>query len=349
MKRLKRYLYGDKMSLNLKLEDEKVERMTRFPHLTLYVDHFEVAKNKLVRQWMANTDVIDILQRHQITTDFYGKYFGSKILSYAIGVIRGTNALGNCPVVGVMLIFFEKRQIELEEVFMICVNLKNTLIQFMLEEKILTYETLNEMACLIDHNFVGVIRDYIRLHYSNREEHPSCSINPKSGIAQNFYDIYQSNERGTVTSAMHYLQEVEIDLGLIDELDEIEKETLDAIDLSMRMDSEAYKDVIGLLNNYIKVINDLLEFQELVSSLKILVALLEMTPIEKISIDNSGVLSIYITAIINDLSMWRKSVFVDQSAEDIHYLDKTLLSSIAQLQITLSESDAENTEDIEFF
>ena len=47
--------------------------------------------------------------------------------------------------------------------------------------------------------------------------------------------------------------------------------------------------------------------------------------------------------------MWRTSVFMEKSAEDIHYLDKTLLSSIAQLQILLSPPDANETEEIEFF
>jgi two-component system chemotaxis response regulator CheY len=76
---------------------------------------------------------------------------------------------------------------------------------------------------------------------------------------------------------------------------------------------------------------------------------LETTPVESISVDNCGVVSIYIKAIIDDLSMWRRSVFVDQSAEDIHYLDKTLLSSIAQLQITLSQGEGAMTDEIEFF
>ncbi|MCX6074310.1 MAG: hypothetical protein NTY39_08330 [Campylobacterales bacterium] len=323
--------------------------MTEFPHLTPYVDYFEVAKNELVEQWMSNSDVVAVLQKHNITTEFYGQYFGVKIINYALGIIRGSHALGNCPVIGVMLVFFEKKQIALDEVFMICVNLKNTLLQFMLKEKILTYETLTEIALLIDHNFLGVIRDYIQLYYFQKDEYLYCSINPEESMKPKVCNTYQGNDKTDTTTALHYLQEVEIDLEMIDELGAIEKEAVDSIDLTNAMDDEAYREIIILLNDYIHVVNYLTEFKELAYTLTLLVELLETTPLESISFDNSGVVAIYLKAIIEDLSMWRKSVFVDQIAEDIHYLDKTLFSSVAQLQITLSEGDNSGTEAIEFF
>jgi hypothetical protein len=323
--------------------------MEPFSHLLPYVDNFDRAKSKLVHEWMSCSDVVNVLRKYEIATNFYGKYFAVKIINYALGVIRGTNALGNCPVVGVMLVFFEKKNIELEEIFTICVNLKNTLIQFMLKEKILNPDTLREISLLIDHNFVGVIRDYIHLHYSINEDHSSCSIALNDTKNINSCTIYQVNTAINTTSALHYMQEVEMDLGLIDELGEIEIETICSIDVTDKMDDTSYREVILLLNNYIKVIKHLVEFQELTYTLTLLVNLLETTPVESISVDNCGVVSIYIKAIIDDLSMWRRSVFVDQSAEDIHYLDKTLLSSIAQLQITLSQGEGAMTDEIEFF
>jgi hypothetical protein len=58
---------------------------------------------------------------------------------------------------------------------------------------------------------------------------------------------------------------------------------------------------------------------------------------------------IYIKAIISDLSMWRVGVFIDKNADDIHYLDKTLLSSITQLQIMLSPQTDAHIAEVEFF
>ena len=57
---------------------------------------------------------------------------------------------------------------------------------------------------------------------------------------------------------------------------------------------------------------------------------------------------IYLKAIISDLQSWRISVFITRDAEDIHYLDKTLLSSIAQLQITLMPTN-DGEDEVEFF
>jgi len=323
--------------------------VTTFPHLTPYIDHFEMARIALVQEWVNHPDVIEVFHKYQIAPEFFGQYFGVRVFDYTMGVARTANTLGHCPVIGVLLVFFEKKQISLDDVFVICVNLKNTLIQFMLEEEILNRKTLNEISLLMDHNFVGVIHDYIQMHYVKREMNLYCSITPEGENQPKVCNAYQSNNTTEVTSALHYLQEVEIDFGMIDELGGIEKETLTSIDLTNAMDDEAYREVIILLNDYINVVNHLMDFQELAYTLTLLVDLLESTPLESISFDNSGVVAIYLKAIIDDLSMWRKSVFVDQSAADIHYLDKTLLSSIAQLQITLSEGDENMMEEIEFF
>jgi len=322
----------------------KIDRIDKFDHLVPYIDYFEMAKMGLIQQWVRHPDVVQVFHKHRIAPEFFGQYFGVRIVDYAMGVIRNTNQLGYCPVVGVMLIFFEKKQIALEEIFIICTNLKNTLMQFMLEKEILMRETLNEISRLIDQNFLGVIHDYMQMHNVENEMNSFCSITQKEEP-----NTYYGNDNTNVTSALHYLQAVEIDLEMIDDLGAIEKDTLASIDLTNAMDNEAYRDVIILLNDYIHVVKQLLEFQELAYTLTLLVDLLETTPLESISFENSGVVAIYLKAIMDDLSMWRRSVFVDHSAEDIHYLDKTLFSSIAQLQITLSEGDESMTEEIEFF
>jgi len=319
------------------------------------IDTINQAKKEILVSWMSNQDVTEVLSYHNIKIEFFARHFGIKVIDYAIGVVQGKNKLGNCPVIGAMLMFFDKKNIPLDDIFMICVNLKNTLITMMLEKDMLTSTLLYEVSYLIDHNFSGVIHDYVHLHYDKTVEQRSCligenTLNIQTKTVNNECNPMIIEEfNSPVTPAYLYLQEIDLDMSMIDELGEIESETLDSLDLSDCMNVQAYQDVIVLLRDYLKVIHQLMEFQELAFTLTMLIDLLNTAAFELISEENRGVVTIYIKAIIDDLSTWRKSVFVNQDAENIHYLDQTLLSSIAQLQIMLSESDTDEMTEIEFF
>jgi hypothetical protein len=327
----------------------------KFTALRELIDGIEQDKDTVLAGWMSNQDVREVLEYHRIKPDFFAHYFGAKVINYTVGVVKGVNKLGNCPVIGAMLMFFNKKNIPLDDVFMICVNLKNTLIAMMFENGVLTSQLFHELSYLIDHNFSGVIREYIYLHYNQTVEQKSCQLEMSASIQETKYTNNTCNPmvlqdvNTSVTPAYLYLQEIDLDMGIIDEFGEIEQETLDSIDLSDTINASGYEEVIALFNQYLKVINQLIEFQELAFTLAVLIDLLNTTGFETISEENRGLVAIYIKAIIDDLSAWRKSVFVNQDAENIHYLDQTLLSSIAQLQIMLSENDVTEVAEIEFF
>ncbi|MDD5717583.1 MAG: histidine kinase [Sulfuricurvum sp.] len=306
------------------------------------------AKEILLKRWMAAEDVSHTLGKHNITTAFFGNYFGSKVIEYAFGVVEGRNKLGNCPVIGVMLVFFEKKNIPLEDVFTICVNLKNELLSYTLEKGILNSSLLREICTLIDHNFFGVIQEYLHIHYYETAEEKVCMIDSDhetSHIAAGPSDAYKPEG---MTSAYTYMQEVELDLDIIHELGEIEEETLASLGMTDSISAEGKASVIDLFTRYAKMINLLVEFQELNYALWVLIDLLVHVDFNQME-EESTYIVIYIKAIISDLSVWRTSVFLTMKAEDIHYLDKTLLSSIAQLQILLSPQDADEVAEMEFF
>ncbi len=322
--------------------------MQQFPNISPYADHLDAAKHDLLKLWI-NRDSIDaILNHYKIPKEFFSRYFGIKIIDYAFDVLRGNFPVGNCPIIGVMLAYFEKKNFALEDVFELCSNLKNCMLECALNHEILTHATMYEISLMMDKNLKGVIHEYMDVYLHQQPQQLSCDVNPMT-MEKIFIDNISLIEKAITTSALHYLQEIEVDFELLDELNEIEEETFSSMDLSETISQVAYDEVIVLFKDYVKVLNKLVEFKEISSSLQMLIDLLQSTTPEIIGQDNIGVIAIYIKAIISDLSMWRKSVFVNQSAEDIHYLDKTLLSSIAQLQIMLSEQDDTFTHEIDFF
>lgn len=315
--------------------------MIKFPELITYSDHFENAQRDILHHWMSQDQVYDTLQAYSITPEFFGRYFGRRVIEYTFGTLRGKNELGNCPIIGVMLVYFQKKNFAVDDIFLLCTQLKNVMILYSLNYKVLTQKTMQEIAHLMDQNLKGVIREFIDTRLSPLSPHVlSCPITSDRELPAITV---------ITTSALHYLQEIEIDFEVLDELNEIETEAISSLNLNEIVSEKAYREVIGLFSNYTKVLNQLLEFKEITYALSVLIDILERTGFDTINEEHFAIITIYIKAITSDLSMWRNSVFVSQTAEDIHYLDATLLSSITQLQIMLSENTNTTTCDIEFF
>lgn len=64
--------------------------------------------------------------------------------------------------------------------------------------------------------------------------------------------------------------------------------------------------------------------------------------------DKKKFVSVFIKSIIDDLENWRNKIFVAQDAVDIHYLDDSFFSSIAQLEVTI-EGKSDDSEDDDIF
>lgn len=322
--------------------------MSKFPNLEPYTHRLDIVKEALLTLWISHETVQGLLKTYTIPPEFFSRYFGKRIIEYAFDVLRGEHPIGNCPIIGVMLVYFEKKNFALEDIFELCSNLKNAMLECALNHEILTNATIQEISLMMDKNLKGVIREYIEIYYNAQPQQLSCPLTPER-TQKIFTDNIHLHHKVDTTTALHYLQEIEVDFGLLDELNEIETETFSSLHLSETMTANGYAKVIFLFGDYMKVLNQLVEFSEITYSLKMLIDLLRNKTLESIAKEHIETITIYIKAILSDLSMWRKSVFIDQSADDIHYLDKTLLSSITQLQIMLSEDDDTMTYEIEFF
>ncbi len=147
-------------------------------------------------------------------------------------------------------------------------------------------------------------------------------------------------------SAKAFAAELEPDI--MDKLERLEanEETLDALvyEFETKTEMDILAKIAEEIGAYATEIDALYEFKNLSYALLSLATFLK-------NIDNNAEdrkkqkLAIIIRSIFDDLTNWRKTVFVTQSTDDIHYLDSSLLSSCLQVELIFKDAALEESED----
>ncbi|WP_372999415.1 hypothetical protein [Sulfurimonas sp.] len=141
--------------------------------------------SKILNKWREQKRVQEVLNNHTISIDFFIKHFGSRVLDYFIDVLRAKQEAGCCPVIIVMLKFFSKHGITLDEIYYICSGMRNTVVDVLIENDIYYSEILfKETIDLFDMNFSGVIKEYIEISHGISQK---CS--PKELLTSSLSEV----------------------------------------------------------------------------------------------------------------------------------------------------------------
>jgi hypothetical protein len=311
-----------------------------FTNLKSIINVLNENKELIVSEWIRKGAAYERLKQNNISPKFFAKHFGVRVTDYALGIITGESKLGNCPVIHVLLQFFKDKNISLSDIFIICAGLKNTLIQIMLAESLLTKDRLDEVAYLMDRNFEGVMKEYLGI---DNEQ----IINKKDSEEQ-FSSKTETKPKAPIISAYEYINDFSIDLGDVDEMRELEEDAIAAMSNEESLNEEGQAKLIKALMKYSHMLNSLLEFEMLGYSLNMLVEIMITIDIDTLSESTRTKLPILCKAIIEDLQGWRIAVFEKAEAKNIHWMDDGFLSSISQLQIMLMPQ-AGNNDELELF
>lgn len=322
-----------------------------FSNILEKIDLLKENRDEILDIWLSFEIVQSVLTDNGMNVDFFKRIFAQKALDNCIKIIESKSELGSCPVTNIMLKFFKNKDISLSDLYMIYAHLKNSLLLFLQKKSILDSNTLTEIALIIDYNLDGIICEYVETHYNipnNKPTRTFIDTVQKDTPAKTV--LSSTQDKAELISARDYIQEINIDNAMIDELEELEEDAINSIAKDEEITSDSIIEASTLINKYSKVLNMTFEFDELSYTLTVLRKLLLETDFLTLDIDTSQMIQVYLIAIIDDLRKWRISIFIYSDAEDIHYLDKTLLSSIAQLEITLAPpKDFSDENEIDFF
>jgi hypothetical protein len=319
-----------------------------FEFLKSHVPQLEVSKNQIVLDWVEDERVSSRLRQNGISPKFFARHFGGRVLEYAIGVVKDEMELGDCPVIHVLLQLFREKNIPLHDIFIICAGLKNTLLQTLLAQEILTPKTLDEVAHLMDANFEGVMSEYLDLEYGQRlrgaNQQMSNSVYGETLKTQSAPLVPVR----ILISATEYLSSVSVDTDDLDEMRELEDDAIVAMANDESLHEEGKDKLIRALVKYAYMLNSLLEFEKLGYSLNMLAEVMSSTNISALPEQTKRKLPIFCKAIIEDLQGWRVAVLETHEAKDIHWMDDGFLSSISQLQVMLMPQ-ANDEDELELF
>jgi len=135
-----------------------------FKNIQKHIDLLEENRDIILDMWMDYEIVQTKLTQNSMNLAFFREKFATKVFDFAISVVKNEQQSGDCPVIGVMLMLFKKKNIPLSDVFMICVHFKNALLHFAYKNSILNNDSIRELSILMDHAFEGVINEYVLLY-----------------------------------------------------------------------------------------------------------------------------------------------------------------------------------------
>jgi hypothetical protein len=170
-------------------------------------------------------------------------------------------------------------------------------------------------------------------------------------VDENINNMHYSDDKKI--SAVEFMKEDLLDSDFVAEI----VETLENLDDllyqfdGIEINDEFIKRLISF-DSFIKVFNFSIEFKDIGYALETLKEKLILLDLSSLNQDQKMILKTFISTIIDDLKNWVEMVVINKTAQDIHYLDASLLANIAQMDIMMDsfkDKNDNNEEDMEFF
>ena len=151
------------------------------------------------------------------------------------------------------------------------------------------------------------------------------------------------------TNALSFMSENSFDDEMVADLfDTIEEYDVDIEDRSV-FDTRYIKSISKVYEKFARVFEVSYEFNDIAYSLRVLIGKLDSIDINSLSDEQKELYKTFLMSIVEDLKKWVKEVIVDQSAQDIHYLDASLLANIAQIDMMVPSESSKEDNGMDFF
>jgi len=273
-------------------------------------------------------DTIEILNTHKIDILFLDisskKYDGIKLLKY----IKLKPGKQKAKIVGVTILDdhnFRFEALKLKVYRYIYKPYDNKEIATLLEK----FFAPNYYAKEINRteNFINV-EDIEKTHQQIEE-----TFENRVDIQEHELELVSSYQKRHISHTAKEFLELYEDWGFdVEDLDDLEL-SLDQLMISIMMDNDlqgALPAILNILETYNKFLYIFTEFEELSKVVYSMVIVLREINFE--TLQSQTMVSKLVLAAIQDLVEWKERVFIAQDAEDVYYINDSILNSFVQLQ-----------------
>lgn len=313
-------------------------------------------KNYILQRWENDRISKIVLEQKGIDSSFFVKYFGSKILDYFIQILSQKAEIGQCPIIIVMFKFFEKKNLNLNDLFLCYSAMKNAVVDVYCENKNSNNRfNINELKVIqtvFDLNFAGVIQEFLKcgdiVDICNSED-----TFKNSSIKLQISDekICKELDKEIVKFEQQVARPTEYDSYELQEFLELEEEISYYTELLAKnsLTVEASMKFSSRLVKYAHTISGNPIFKALSQSIFDLAHIFsDRLGYDKV-IEKSTEISTLMDCFVNDLVVWRKSLS-DKDTKDTNFYDQSIICNVSQIvQIVKSADDANHDDGCEFF
>ena len=323
-----------------KFQEDSIGRVTSLEEI---LEDLIEKKDFISNKWVEKEDVREKLRIHSIDVEFFRSHYGIKVIEYFLNVIKGKTEAGNCPVIIIMLEFFKKKNLPLEDIFIICVNFKNTVTAYIFETYRFNHKLFDEVSLILDKNFEGVVKNYQAKREKKFQPLEDKVQKPKE-------DALESEELKEIIYSEYVLE------NDVYELQDLEEE-IDALAVLVVINNNSTVEDNERLGNYIKRYGTILSNYPLFAKLGGYIVKLGANFASNAQLlfedrQRMSNITALIEGFVNDLIVWRKEIF-ENNIDDSHFLDDSFFSNVNTIimfiEYSEADKDLESTDEIEFF
>lgn len=163
------------------------------------VNFFQQNKNEIIQGWTMYPTLFDILNKFNISHEYYKDNVATPVYEYFMTIVNGENEPGDCPVMRKVIDIFYEKGFKVEDVFLSCTAFKNVLNSTLYEKNIEKTMIINLMM-ILDANLSSIIaiysqkleekEDLITKHNQIIENHVLLTITDVDGKINHVTDAF---------------------------------------------------------------------------------------------------------------------------------------------------------------
>jgi len=218
-------------------------------------------------------------------------------------------------------------------------------------KKFLNIYFLKVIKFIKNHNLKDTISENLDKYedFFMEKYHP----NSEETETDDFFD-FDSEEVDSAINDMHYeehqkitakefMEENSFDSEILYDLNDSIEEYYQEIEFKDNLNESDLVKIEHIFSSFAYIFNLSYEFKDIAYAFEKLNQFLDNFDVS--DENKSKMLKMFLDTIIADLVKFKKEVFEDMSANDIHYLDASLLANISQIEISFSALDSNNESD----